>query len=84
MKQNRITVRLTDELHAKIQRWMLKNESQGLKVSDIVRQAIALLPESPEETSQVQLSMRIKPLYDQTLRIEPKDEKVALKALQEW
>ena len=77
-------MRLTDELCAKIQRWMLKNQSQGLKVSDIVRQAIALLPESPEETSQIQLSMRIKPFHNQSLQIELKDERVALKALQEW
>jgi hypothetical protein len=84
VKNNRITIRLTDELYAKIQHWALKSQPQGLKMSDVVRQAIVSLPNSPQDITQVQFSMRIKPLQNQNLQIELKDEKVALKALQEW
>ena len=76
--ENRISVRLTSELLDKIQQW----KSYGYHASDIVRHALALLPGSPDQLQTVQ--GKIKPLPDRALQIELKDEKGALKALQEW
>jgi hypothetical protein len=45
---------------------------------------LALLPNSPQEVPQVQFSMQAKPMRNQSLQIELKDDKTALKALQEW
>jgi hypothetical protein len=75
---NRICARLTPELLAKMQTW----KSYGFHLSDIVRQALALLPSSPDQ--RVAAPARIKSLPKQGLQVELKDERVALKALQEW
>ena len=85
MKENRITVRLTDELHDKIQSLAAKSRSKGLKMSDIVRQAIVLLPDSPDEISQTQhSSLKIRSLQKVKVNIQMKDETEALKSLQNW
>jgi Arc/MetJ-type ribon-helix-helix transcriptional regulator len=84
MNANRITVRLPDELLAKIKNYIANAPSQGLNVSDIVRQAIDLLPNSPQESAQDQELNRIKPLRRVEINFQLKDEAESLKALQEW
>jgi Arc/MetJ-type ribon-helix-helix transcriptional regulator len=76
--KNKISVRLTSELLNKMNQW----RSCGYHMSDIVRHALALLPASPDQ--QPTLPVRIKPMSKQSLQIELKDEKVALKSLQNW
>jgi Arc/MetJ-type ribon-helix-helix transcriptional regulator len=78
--ERRITVRLSGELLRKTQNWTGK----GISLSDTVRQALALLPNSPEETVYTQPSMQIKPLRRVEINIQLKDEARSLKALQEW
>ena len=79
--EKRITVRLSGELLTKTQNWTGK----GISLSDTVRQALALLPNSPEDAAYAQPSpMQIKPLQRVEINIQLKDEAQALKALQEW
>ncbi len=77
----KISVRLPDELFAKIENW----RSKGISLSDTVRQALILLPNSPEEIIQIQsVQTKIKPLQKAEINIQMKDETEALKSLQEW
>jgi len=76
----KISVRLNDELFAKIENWRAK----GISLSDTVRQALLLLPNLPEEMQQTQSSIHINPLQTAVISIQMKDENEALKALQEW
>jgi len=80
MKDNRISVRLTFELLAKVERW----KSCGYHASDIVRHALALLPGEPAQPPSSSAKIIIKPLSSQNIEFELKDETVALKAMQEW
>jgi hypothetical protein len=78
----KVSVKLTKELAEKIEQW----KGYGFRPSDTVRLALSLLPNSPDEmrNESSQIVRRIKPLQNQQLQIELKDEKVVLKALQEW
>lgn len=76
----KISVRLNNELLAKIENWRAK----GISLSDTVRQALILLPNSPEEMLQIQTSqIKVKPLRKAEINIEL-NETDALKTLQEW
>ena len=76
----KISVRLNDELFVKIKNWRAK----GISLSDTVRQALILLPNSPDEITQNQSLKQIKPLQKAEINIQLKDESEALKTLQEW
>jgi Arc/MetJ-type ribon-helix-helix transcriptional regulator len=79
--ERRVTVRLSGELLGKMQNWTGK----GISLSDTVRQALALLPNCPEETAYTRPSpTQIKPLQKVEINIQLKAETEYLKALQEW
>jgi hypothetical protein len=63
-----------------------QRKGYGFRPSDTVRLTLSPLPNSPEEIqNQHDLAqLRITPLCNQNLQIKSKDEKTALKALQEW
>jgi hypothetical protein len=77
----RISVRIKGELVNKVKAW----KKFGFTLSDIVRQAIYLLPDSPSSMHKAEKSSQgVKPLCEESFTVKPKDERDALKALQEW
>ncbi|MEM3381851.1 MAG: hypothetical protein QXQ11_06835 [Candidatus Bathyarchaeia archaeon] len=77
----KISVRLTEELAEKLSRW----ESFGFSLSDTVRHAISILPDSPSSLQGTEKSIqKIKSLRKGSLEVKLRDEKDALRALQEW
>ncbi len=74
----KISVRLNDELLVKIKNWT----SKSISLSDTVRQALILLPNSPEEISI--LKHAIKPLPRTGTSIKSRNETEALQILQDW
>jgi Arc/MetJ-type ribon-helix-helix transcriptional regulator len=77
----KLSVKLTKQLAEKVEQW----KGYGLRPSDTVRLALSLLPRSPEEIQNQHNPslLRIRSMPNQNLRIELKDEKAALKMLQE-
>jgi hypothetical protein len=78
----KISVKLTKELAQKLDGW----KSFGFRPSDSVRLALSLLPGSPDEMRNESGSapLRLRPLRSQCPQVELKDEKEALRNLQEW
>jgi len=76
----KISVRLNGELLKKLQQW----KSYGFSLSDTVRQGLALLPPSPIELPTFTSSLAIKPLSKDQIQLQPRGERDALRALQEW
>jgi len=80
--KRKISVWVSGELLSKIEGWKAK----GFSLSDTVRLGLTFLPNSPEEMQHKPDSIlsRIKPLRKENFRLQLKDEKSALKELQEW
>ena len=80
-EKRRISIRIDGELVDKVKRW----EDCGLPVSDIVRLSLSLLPYSPDQLQKIELPLaKVNPTRRGVLKIAPKDEKEALRGLQEW
>jgi len=80
-EKRRISIRIDGELVDKVKRW----EDCGLPVSDIVRLSLSLLPYSPDQLQKTELPLaKIKPTGREEFTVAPKDEKEALRGLQEW
>ncbi|MBO3842625.1 MAG: hypothetical protein FGF48_09480 [Candidatus Brockarchaeota archaeon] len=57
----------------------------GFTLSDIVRQSIYLLPDSPNSAQKTERGLsRFKAMRKGSFEVKLKDEKDALEALQEW
>lgn len=81
MVKGKISVRLGEELLQKLTRW----RGHGLTLSDVVRLALTLLPESPDQLQKPDSPLiKVKPPRERGLMFQHHDEKEALKALQEW
>jgi len=84
--RRKVSVRLGEELVEKIEHW----RSPGLSTSDVIRLAVSLLPDSPDQLKGSELSHPTK--LDKTkvkflkkdVEVKLKDKKEALKTLQEW
>jgi len=77
----RITVILKEESVENLSKW----KKQGLSITDIVRLAFSLLPDSPNQIRKPLPSLKeIKLTKREDLKVKPKDEEEALKTLQEW
>lgn len=76
----KISVRLEGKLVEKLQHW----RNYGFSMSDTVRQGLALLPSSPVDLQRPTPSFNIKPIQKGQIQVETKNERDALRALQEW
>ena len=81
--EQRVCVRIKGELAGKVQRW----NSEGYLVSEIVRLALSLLPNSPGQLHASQsVDMRTVKVHalHHDFSVKARDEKSALRALQDW
>jgi len=79
--ERKISFRISGELAGKIKHW----EDSGISLSDTVRLALSLLPYSPDQLQKIELPLaKVNPTRRGVLKIAPKDEKEALRGLQEW
>jgi Arc/MetJ-type ribon-helix-helix transcriptional regulator len=82
VRKRKVSVWLSGELLSKIEEWRAK----GFSLSDTVRLGLTFLPNSPEEMlyKPDALPSKIRPLSKGDFQLQSKDEKEALRALQEW
>ena len=83
--QHKISVWLSDALYAKIQEETARNKSQGMNLSDTVRQALVQVF-APIESSEAQAISPVKVLPSPSPEANTpiRDEKAALVNLQKW
>ena len=80
-EERKISVRISGELADKVNHW----EDSGISLSDTVRLALSLLPYSPDQFQKTEHPLtKIKPMRREEFKVETKDEKEALKSLQDW
>lgn len=82
MKTHRVTLRLTDELNEGLRERIRNGQNEGQTLSVIIRHALELYLNSPRESDRSELKpIKIK---RQAPRISERDEKQALRELQQW
>ena len=83
--QHKVSLWISDSLYVKLQAEMAKNKSQGMNLSDVIRQALVQVFEPVEPNEALAIPpVKVLALPSLQANAPSRDEKAALVNLQKW